>query len=698
MDFTIQDFVPELKFFLEAVADSMTGYLYAMDIAADRLYVSHNTQVEFEFSETILESGYKTWMEHIHPSDRARVARSREQIFRQNKRTFDDEYQMHTLSGRYFWIRARGRIYSDDKTGKPLYLVGVLENLEQQGTVDRVTGLRFYEQCSQAAERLLAQKPRPRGGILLFDMDDFTRINTLHSHTFGDMVMRTTLQDMQAQLPELATLYRFNGDQFLILYPQATMEDMRKLFFRLQEYTRQPHKLDGVGYQFSISAGVAMLDSSIYDWSDWLRNAVVAMRLAKESGKNRVEIFRHEMLADKLREQHLVQEMASNILRGCHGFSLVYQPICAVDSLKLVGAEALLRYESAMYGNIRPSEFIPLLEKEGLMTEVGMWTLRAAVAACKQWTEKEPDFKINVNVSLHQSLGESFDRFVMDTLKSAGLDAHHLVLELTESYFIDEGRLSKWLNYLRKQGVQFAIDDFGTGYSSLGRLQQLPSDIVKIDRSFITDIHNDSYKYNFVKAVIALCHNAGLRVCAEGIEDEDELRAVNHLYADTCQGYYTAKPMNFDDFTREMIENPCRFQGCTLPNRTENHRDSLLSDNDLLRRVLNTAPICVNLWNEQREHIACNTAAVELFDLRDEGEYLERFFELSPKYQPDGKLSTIAAFEKMNEAIEKGKVVFPWMHCKLDGTPIPAEITLINMKYNRNNFIVCYTKDLRHEG
>src|SRR5699024_5925702 len=142
----------------------------------------------------------------------------------------------------------------------------------------------------------------------------------------------------------------------------------------------------------------------------------------------------------------------------------------------------------------------------------------------------------------------------------------------------------------------------------------------------------------------------------------------------------------------------CRFQGCTLPNRTENHRDSLLSDNDLLRRVLNTAPICVNLWNEQREHIACNTAAVELFDLRDEGEYLERFFELSPKYQPDGKLSTIAAFEKMNEAIEKGKVVFPWMHCKLDGTPIPAEITLISMKYNRNNFIVCYTKDLRHEG
>lgn len=697
MDLTIQDFVPELRFFLEAVADSMTGYLYAADIAADRLYVSYNMQIEFGFSETILESGYKVWMEHLHPSDRARAGRSMEQILHENKRIFDDEYQMCTVSGQYFWIRARGRVYSDEKSGKPLYLVGVLENLEQQGTVDRVTGLRFYEQCSQAAERLLAQKPRPRGGILLFDIDDFTRINTLHSHTFGDMVMRTTLQDMQAQLPESAALYRFNGDQFLILYPQATLEKMKHLFSDLQEYTRQPHKLDGIGYQFSISAGIAMLDTGICDWSDWLRNAVVAMRLAKESGKNRVEIFRSEMLADKLREQYLIQEMASNILRGCYGFSVVYQPICAVDSLRLVGAEALLRYESAMYGVIAPTEFIALLEKEGLMTEVSIWTLRAAVTACKQWIAVIPDFKINVNVSLHQSLGEEFNRFVMDTLQSVGLPPNHLVLELTESYFSDDENLSGLLEYLRKQGVQFAIDDFGTGYSSLGRLQQLPSDIVKIDRSFITDLHNDSYKYNFVKAVIALCHNAGLRVCVEGIENADELQAVNHLYADTCQGYYTARPMTFDDFTREIVQNPNRFQACMVASSTDSHRDSLLLDNDLLRRVMNTVPMCINLWNEQREHIACNAAAVELFGLRDEGEYLERFFELSPKYQPDGQLSSQAAFERMNEVLEKGKTVFLWMHCKLDGTPIPTKITLIRIEYKESFIIVCYTKDLRNE-
>ena len=303
---------------------------------------------------------------------------------------------------------------------------------------------------------------------------------------------------------------------------------------------------------------------------------------------------------------------------------------------------------------------------------------------------------MNVNVSLYQSLGDGFSQRVFQTLNEIGLPPEHLVLELTESCFADEeSGVAQTLSTLRAGGIRLAIDDFGTGYSSLGRLQQLPSDIVKIDRSFIPSIHNNSYNYNFVKAVIALCHNAGLRVCVEGIETQDELRTVNNLYADTCQGYYTSKPLDADTFARELIAHPDCFQSRSARADKQERNNTMLSDNDLLRTMMNATPLSINVWNEKFENMACNTAVVELFDLRNEGEYLERFFELSPPCQPDGRPSSEVAYEKISQAFREGRTVFPWMHQKLDGTPIPAEITLVRMPYQKGYIVAGYTRDLR---
>lgn len=696
MEINIHDFVPSLEFLYEAVAAGITGYLYLTDVQGDRICISEKAQQDFGFSDRVILSARETWLERIHPRDRDRVDESIAQLYSASKRTFDDEFQMRAASGRYFWVRARGRSYQPPGADRPTHIIGILENLEQDGEVDRVTGLHTSDRCRRVVESLIAHGQAQHCGILLFNIDDFTRINMLYSHSFGDMVLRTVIQELQAVLPADADLYRLNGDQFLVLCRTASYASMRELFVGLQEYVRHPRSLDGISYQFSISGGAALFSDGAPDWTVLLRNAVLAMRRAKQCGKNRLKIFHPSMLSSTLHEQRLIQELSESVSRGFAGFSLVYQPICTVDSLRLIGAEALLRYESPEFGLVRPDVFVPLLEREGLMTDVGLWTFRQAVSVCKEWVRTLPEFTMNVNVSLYQSLGDGFSQIVFQTLHEIGLPPGHLVLELTESCFADEeSGIAQTLAVLRAGGIRLAIDDFGTGYSSLGRLQQLPSDIVKIDRSFITSIHNNSYNYNFVKAVIALCHNAGLRVCVEGIETQDELRTVNNLYADTCQGYYTSPPLDADTFTRELVAHPDCFQSRSARADKQERNNTMLSDSDLLRTMMNATPLSINVWNEKFENMACNTAAVELFGLRDEGEYLERFFELSPPCQLDGRPSSEMAYEKISQAFREGRVVFPWMHQKLDGTPIPAEITLVRMPYQKGYIVAGYTRDLR---
>lgn len=696
MEFNLQDFVPSLDFLYEGVAASITGYLYLVDVAGNRIYISEKTQQDFGFSERVLQNGCETWLSRVHTRDRERVKDSIMQLYRQEKQSFDDEFQMRAASGRYFWVRARGRTYQPPGAEAPSHVIGIMENLEQDGEVDRVTGLHTSDRCRRVVESLIAHGQARQCGILLFNIDDFTRINMLYSHAFGDMVLRTVIQELQALLPDDAELYRLNGDQFLVLCRTTTPAQMRELFEHLQEYVRHPRSLDGITYQFSISGGVSLMDDGPVDWAALLRNAVLAMRRAKECGKNRLKIFHPSMLSSTLHTQCLIQELSEHVASGFTGFSLVYQPICTVDSLRLIGAEALLRYESPQFGVIRPDVFVPLLEREGLMSDVGIWALQQAATVCKQWVAQLPDFTMNVNVSLYQSLGDGFRHRVAEILQNIGLEPRHLVLELTESCFADEeSELAQTLTALRTSGIRLAIDDFGTGYSSLGRLQSLPSDIVKIDRSFITSIHNNSYNYNFVKAVVALCHNAGLRVCVEGIETENELRTVNNLYADCCQGYYISAPLDVQTFTDQLISHPDCFQQSSAQADKQERNDTVLSDGDLLRTMMNATPLSINLWTEKYENMACNTAAVELFGLRDEGEYLERFFELSPPCQPDGRPSSEAAYEKISQAFREGRAVFPWMHQKLDGTPIPSEITLVRMPYHKGYIVAGYTRDLR---
>lgn len=696
MGVALDRYVNNINFLYDALLKSSEDYIFIGNLKTNEFLLSANMAEDFAFPSTEVEDLVSKWTYKVHEKDRQRFVESMEALSIEHD-VHDEEYQVMNSQGEFIWVHCRGKVYFDELTKEPLTFAGVIKNLEKNGNVDRVTGLYTTEKCREEIDYNLKQKQN-KGGIMLFGIDDFTNINMLNSHSFGNLVLRKTVLDLQKMMPENALMYRFDGDQFVVTMLNSSKEDMDELFKTIQRYTNQVHCVQNLEYQFTISAGVVMFPDDGACWSDLIRCLTIVMKKSKENGKNQCTYYTNQMLETKLREQRLSQLMAQSIREQFNGFHLVFQPVNDAQTMGIIGAEALLRYQCKEYGLISPVEFIPILEANGQIVQVGKWVLEQAIAVCRKWVNYLPNFTMNINISARQPINDDLCNFIQDRLDYYDLDAGHIELELTESYLVvNEELVTKVLARLRAMRLRIAIDDFGTGYSSLGRLQQLATDVVKIDRIFIRAIREQTYNQKFVQAVVSLCHSAGMKVCIEGVETQEELQIVSSLYADTVQGFYVSKPIGEEMFFHKFIEIPFNSSLLSVNHDKESRRINLMNDQDLILMLMDATPLCFNLWNNKFENTACNYAAVELFGLRDEGEYLERFFELSPKYQPDGRISSEAAYEYITQAFEEGKSVFTWNHCKLNGEIIPAEITLIRLLYRAEFVVAGYTRDLRQQ-
>lgn len=698
MNTHLKRFAKDIPFLYEALTQSTDNYVYISDLPKDEVLLSDNMVRDFGYEDNLVKNFHSSWMSRVHERDIERFTASMDDVMAGRQEFHDEEYQVRNAAGAYIWIHCKGKVLRDKVSGTPLFFAGVIENLERQGVVDSVTGLYTYDKCRAELSHALSFKKGTIGGLMLFGIDDFTNINTLNNHVFGDAVLRNMVQDVQKLLPENAQMYRYDGDQFLIAYYGAGREAMSALFRQLQGYTMQTHRLDGRIYQFTLSAGIVLFPEDGTLWSDLMCYATVAMEKSKKNGKNQVQFYDDELLKTTLREQLISQEMGTSIRYGFEGFQLYFQPINRISDAALTGAEALLRFNSSQFGQLSPVEFIPILEKNRLIIEVGKWVLSEAVQTCKQWTAFQPGFTVNVNVSMCQPLDHDFCNYVFDTLVAYDLDPKHLTLELTESYLVqNESSITPALNHLRSMGIRIAMDDFGTGYSSLGRLHRLPTDIVKIDRMFVSSLKSGSYNYSFVQSVIRLCHNAGITVCMEGIESQEELINVNNLYADTFQGFYVSRPLPPDSFQEKFLGGTFDWGSLAVPVTRTPERASILNDHGLLKLMVDTSPLAITLWNEKHEIIGCNQSAVTLLNLRNEDEVLERFFELSPEYQACGLRSTDLIHDHLSEVFRVGQCSFHWMHRQLDGTPIPTEITLVQIQFQGVCLVASYAKDIRHQ-
>lgn len=427
------------------------------------------------------------------------------------------------------------------------------EQLAHRALHDDLTGLPNRHLLRDRMLTSLGRARRDRGlvAVLFCDLDNFKVINDSTGHTVGDDVLRETARRLQSAVRPADTVVRFGGDEFVVVADNVASElDASLLAERIRAALAQPVTLGELEVPSSVSVGVATSDGNA-DAEQLLSDADAAMYLAKERGRDRVELF-----DDEIRARLLARLADERALRHAidHGeLRLVYQPIVSLPDHTVVGAEALVRWKRPGHGLLPPSRFIAVAEESGLVVPLGRWVLDEACAQARACRDARPGtpFEMSVNVSARQLRGDELAEVVASALDRAGLDASVLTLELTETALMEDlSQSTSILLRLQRAGVRIAIDDFGTGYSSLAYLKALPINTLKIDKTFVVNLATDPYDSAIVGAIATIGRSFGLHVVAEGVETAEQFARVEALGCGRAQGYYFARPMTAADLVK----------------------------------------------------------------------------------------------------------------------------------------------------
>jgi diguanylate cyclase (GGDEF)-like protein/PAS domain S-box-containing protein len=413
---------------------------------------------------------------------------------------------------------------------------------------DPLTGLPnrllFSDRLDQALER--AQRKQQCCALLFLDLDGFKIINDTLGHGSGDLLLQTVAARLKGTLRRSDTATRLGGDEFVVIIADVFQaEDVARLAQKLLDVLSAPLDLAGERVTISASMGISIYPADGEDRHALLKAADTAMYSAKTQGRNRYCFYTQEMATLAAEHMHIEQGLKRAL--ETDGFELHYQPqISLVDGV-ITGIEALVRWRHPQDGLISPARFIPLAEETGLIEALGHWVLSAACSEVGRWLEDGgTPLRLSVNVSGRQLENDHFAKMVSTVLTDTGFPASLLEIEITESTLQILERSRRRLDEIKGLGLSIAIDDFGTGYSNMSVLKHLPIDRLKIDRSFVRDIPGDSNDVAIVKAIAAMSHTLGLKITAEGVEEEAQLLVLRRLGCEESQGFWFSRPLPFE--------------------------------------------------------------------------------------------------------------------------------------------------------
>jgi len=424
------------------------------------------------------------------------------------------------------------------------------QQLYYQATHDLLTGLPNRAYLLDQLQQAMAQASRDGASVaLLFvDLDNFKDVNDTLGHAVGDLLLLEMAARLRAGIPDSGLLARVSGDEFaIVLQGVASRAEVEQVASMALRAIVQPCDINGFRIHVSGSLGISIYPDDGDEALGLLRNADMAMYRAKEQGRNNYSMYSHEMHQGQQERMEL-----SNALRSAlekREFELHYQPKLDLHSGQVHSLEALIRWRHPQKGMISPAFFIPLAEDCGLIVEIGAWVIDEACRQIAEWQDMGMrQVRIAVNLSAGQCSKDDIFTRIMNSLKAYDVDPHLLEVEITESMVLhDPVQALHTFNALRDQGVSIAIDDFGTGYSSFSYLKKFPSHCLKIDKSFVDDIAVDASNIEIIRAIIAVAHNMGMRVVAEGVETLEQLELLNKNGCNEIQGYYISPPLAAED-------------------------------------------------------------------------------------------------------------------------------------------------------
>ncbi len=541
-----------------------------LTIAADGRIVSVNQYGAEALGYTKQELMYQDFSTLVYKEDRDDFQQLFASVFREKLATVEAEFRKVRKDGSIIWERQRSQLIFN-KEGEPVELRIICrditdrkqgeEQLRQNAFYDGLTGLPNRVLFIERLEQAIGQTQRHKEhlfAVLFLDLDRFKVVNDSLGHLMGDRLLIELAGRLKLCLRQSDTVARLGGDEFTILLPDIEdSSDPIRVAERIKEELQLPFALDGNEVYTSASIGITLSTTGYESAEDVLRDADIAMYRAKSQGTARYEIFNTDMHAQAIALLQLETDLRLAIER--QEFRLQYQPIVLLESGKIAGFEALIRWQHPQKGLLLPNEFLPTATETGLQTSLCRWVIRSACQEARQWRSQFPDLLLTISVNLssqhfHQS---NLSAEVARVLQETDLEASILKLEVTESLIMASAETVKAMLYeLKDLGVKLSIDDFGTGYSSLARLHHFPIDELKIGRSFIDSMSNESGNSEIVEAIIALAQKLNLDVTAEGIETPEQLAKLRELKCKYGQGFFFSRPLDSEAVRELILTNP----------------------------------------------------------------------------------------------------------------------------------------------
>jgi diguanylate cyclase (GGDEF)-like protein/PAS domain S-box-containing protein len=556
------------RLFLEQAQEVGGIGSWALSLTDGRLTWSDETARIFGIAPGAFDGREETFYERIHPDDTERVRAENEQAVTA-RAPFTNEFRILRPDGTQRWIYEHAAIICDDHD-RPLRVVGVAQDItERRAAQERIEFLATRDPLTELPNRLLLRDRITHGmasaarngtqfALLFIDLDRFKTINDSLGHRVGDELLKQVAERLARCVRMEDTLARLGGDEFVVLLQglndsQVASQVARKVLKLLA----RPYLIEGHQLSSSCSIGIALYPTDGTDAQALMKNADAAMYHAKERGRGNYQYFSADLHSRAVERLSIETALRRALERD--EFELHFQPQVRMSDSKVVGMEALLRWNHPDEGLLAPGRFIRIAEESGLIVPLGEWALDAACAQMRAWLDAglQPP-RLAVNVSVGQ-LSRSFVRSVGRILQAHRIDGSQLELEMTESLLmqqVDEN--VKLLQRLGDLGVQVALDDFGTGYSSLAYLKKFPIDALKIDRTFVRDIVDDPDDSAITAAVVSIGHHMQLRVVAEGVETAEQLDILQSMGCDEYQGYLFSRPLPVQAFGARFLSSTDR--------------------------------------------------------------------------------------------------------------------------------------------
>jgi diguanylate cyclase (GGDEF)-like protein/PAS domain S-box-containing protein len=556
---SLADLLRESEERYEILASVANDGIWDWDLSTNRVAFSSRWKQMLGYEDGEISDNPNEWFVRVHPQDVEQVSLEIAAHTDGSRLLFESRHRMLHKNGTYRWMLTRGRVACDGE-GRARRMVGSQTDItDRRNAEEEIVRRAFYDSLTGLPNRALFMDNLWRSvelakrrktytfAVLFIDLDRFKIVNDSLGHLAGDALLVSIAQRLEKCLRQTDLLARLSGDEFAILLDHIHgADDARTVADRIQAELARPIDLDAHSVFTTASIGIALSSDRYEKPEDMLRDADMAMYKAKASGKARYEIYDSAMHDQVLKllylENDLRRAIAQNELR------VFFQPIVDLETGRVIGLEALVRWEHPQHGLIPPGEFIPVAEETGSIVEIDRWVLLNACEQVARWNAEDlvdEPLSVSVNLSSKQFSRGDLVGFVEWAIDETGLDPTCLKLEITESALMENpDTAADMLSRLKALGIDLLIDDFGTGYSSLSYLHNFPIDTLKIDRAFVAKLIRPERKdHEIVRSIVMLAHNLGLDVIAEGVETSEQLAALRQLTCRYGQGYLFSPPL-----------------------------------------------------------------------------------------------------------------------------------------------------------